>query len=97
MLCNLSWRASRWIEARTPDQEVRRSLDEKNLKRKVRVGNGFRVYFTLTRSQIEQTISLLESLERQREANALPDIGVGQDAVIFVNAIVDFKQCLIGV
>ncbi|SRR5208283_6093664 len=95
VLCYLSWRASRWVEAMSPDGEVRHALAEKNLKRKVRVGKGYRVYFALTRLQVEQTIKLLEELEGLREAGNLPDIGVGQDDVIFDNAITDFQQCLI--
>jgi hypothetical protein len=94
VLCNLSWRASRWIEDRTRDDEVRRSLNEKNLKRKVRVGNGFRVYFTLTRPQIRQTMDLLRSLERLRLSKSLGEVPTKTDDVIFENAIHDLKQAL---
>jgi hypothetical protein len=80
----------------SPDGEVRHALAEKNLKRKVRVGKGYRVYFALNRLQVEQTITLLEELEGLREADSLPDIGVGHDVVIFENAITDFRECLIG-
>lgn len=96
VLCHLSWRASRWVEAMTADGEVRHALAEKNLRRTVRVGKGRRVYFALTRLQVEQTIKLLEELEGLREVGSLPDIGVGHDDVIFENAITDFQQCLIG-
>jgi hypothetical protein len=89
--CNLSWRASRWVEAMTEDPGTRTALAENNLKRKVRVGNGYRVYFELTRAQVDQAIQLLERLETMREASNLPDIGVGQDNVIFTNAIAAFK------
>jgi hypothetical protein len=95
-MCYLSWRASRWIETMTSDAGVRNALAEQNLERKVRVGNGYRVYFKLSRSQIEQTLGLLEQLEAMRRSESLPDIGIGHDEVIFENAIVDFKQCLIG-
>lgn len=89
--CNLSWRASRWLEAMTKDADTRNALAETNLKRKVRVGKGYRVYFDLTSIQVDQAIRLFERLEAMRQANSLPDIGVGQDNVIFTNAIADFR------
>jgi maltoporin len=78
----------------TSDAGTRNALAENSLKRKVRVGNGHKVYFDLTLSQVEQAIQLLERLEAKREAKSLPDIGVGQDSLIFTNAIADFKQCI---
>lgn len=79
----------------TKDADTRNALAETNLKRKVRVGNGYRVYFDLTRAQVDEAIRLLERLEAMRQAKSLPDIGVGQDRVIFTNAIADFRLCLI--
>lgn len=94
--CNLSWRASRWVEAMTMDAGTRDSLAETNLKRKAKVGNGYRVYFDLTRHQVDHAIQLLQKLETMRETRSLPDIGVGQDNVIFTNAIADFERCKVG-
>ena len=94
MSCYLSYRASRWLWTMTSDPDIRQALAEENLKRKVRAGNGFRVYFELTRIQAEHAIKLLAELETLRVADSLPDIGVGHDHVIFTNAIIDFQQCL---
>jgi hypothetical protein len=91
--CNLSWRASRWVEAMTKDPGTRDALAETSLKRKAKVGNGYRVYFDLTRHQVDQAIQLLEQLETMRVSRSLPHIGVGQDRVIFTNAIADFERC----
>jgi hypothetical protein len=76
----------------TDNADTRNALAETNLKRKIRVGNGYRVYFDLTRVQVDQAIQLLQRLEAMREAKGLPDIGVGQDRVIFTNAIADFSN-----
>ncbi len=43
-------------------------------------------------SQVEQAIQLFERLEAKRGGKSLPDIGAGQDSVIFTNAIADFGQ-----
>lgn len=66
MLCYLSYRASRWVGAMTADPDIRQAPADENLKRKVRIGKGPRVYFKLTHLQAEQTINLLEELERLR-------------------------------
>ena len=75
----------------TKDADTRDALAEPNLKRKVRIGKGYRVYFDLTRIQVDQAIRLLERLEAMRQANSLPSIGIGKDGVIFTNAIADLK------
>ena len=51
-------------------------------------------YTLVSPSQVEQAIQLFERLQAKREGKGLPDIGVGQDSVIFTNAIADFGQCI---
>ena len=58
----------------------------------MRVGNEHRACFGLILSQVEQAIQLLEMLEAKGEAKSLPDVGVGQDSVIFTSALADFKR-----